>query len=452
MADYSTIGAFNTGNAASLSGDMITKIREAEEKAVLDPITERLENIDTESEKIADIKSKISELLTAVKPFDLFSSSNNAFEQVTASTTGSSAIFNATDVGALKEGTYQINITQLAQKDVWQSSIQTLAETETIMGSNILDINGETFDTDGLTLQEFADKINLSTVATASVEQVGDDTYRLVLKSVEPGTANALIIGGSAATTFGFDDLTDANLDGIPDNNTLVAQNLQATVDGISYDVSSNSITVDGNLQITAAEVGSSTLSIAKDDSYVQPAVQEIVNAYNEAVALITEELYNPDSTIGDRSSLRTLQDGLKSIFLNSYGLNDENAINLGFEFDSYGALSLNTQIFGAALTDDFDAVKEFFLGSAEDKGFGTSFKEYLDDLNAYNGLFSIYDTNLSTRKTSLEEDKEDTIKKLDSKYATMAAQFTAYASIIAQMESSFSGLEMMIKQSTSSS
>jgi flagellar hook-associated protein 2 len=135
-------------------------------------------------------------------------------------------------------------------------------------------------------------------------------------------------------------------------------------------------------------------------------------------------------------------------MFLNSYGLNDENAINLGFEFDSYGALSLNTQTFGAALTDDFDAVKEFFLGAAEDKGFGTSFKEYIDDLNAYDGLLSTYDTNLSTRRTTLEEDKEDTIKTLDTKYATMAAQFTAYASIIAQMESSFSGLKMMIEQS----
>jgi len=451
MADYSTVGAFNTGNAASLSGDMITKIREAEEKAVLDPIDARLADWEIESEKITEIKGKVSELLNALKPFDLYSTSSNAFEQVTANTTGSSAVFDASDVGSLKEGTYQIDITQLGQKDVWQSNTQTLAETETVMAASILNINGQDFDTDGLTLQEFADQINLSTVATASVEEVGNDSYRLVLKSTDPGTANALTIT-ETSTSFGFNDATDLDLDGIPDNHTMTAQNLQAKVDGVSYDVSSNSIQVDGNLRITATEIGKSTLSIQRDDSYILPAAQDVVNIYNEVTALISEELYSAETSVEDLSSLRTLQDGLKSMFYQDYGVNDENPVNLGFEFDQYGGLSLNSETFGKALTDNFDNVKEFFLGRAEDKGFGTTFKEYVDDLNAYDGLFSVYDDSMTARKTSLDEDREDTVTKLDTKYATMAAQFTAYASIIAQMESSFSGLKMMIEQSTSAS
>jgi len=450
--DYSTIGAFNTGNAASLNGDVITKIREAEEKAVLDPIDVSLEDLEIESEVFTEIQTKISELLETIKPFDLYSSENNAFEQVTASTSGTSAVFDAVDVASLQEGTYLIDITQLAQKDVWQSNAQTLAQSETAMGAETLDINGESFDTTGLTLQELADKINLSTVATASVEQVGDDSYRLVLKSAEPGTANALVISGTAATTLGYDDATDTDGDGTPDNHTLTAQNLQATVDGVSYNVSSNSISVDNNLKITATDIGTSTLTIQQDDSYVIPAVQEIVDAYNNVTALITEELYNTETSVDDLSSLRTLQDGLKSLFFNSYGINDENAVNLGFEFDEYGALSLDTEALGQALTDNFDGVKDFFLGVAEDKGFGTTFKEYIDDLNSYSGLLSVYEDNMTERKTKLEEEREETVEKLDTKYATMASQFTAYAAIIAQMESSFSGLQMMIEQSTSSS
>ncbi len=449
--DYSTIGAFNTGNAASLNGDVITKIREAEEKAVLDPIDVSLEDLDIEKEVFAEIKTKVNELLETVKVFDLFSSSSNAFEQVTASTSGTSAVFDAADVSSLQEGTYLIDITQLAQKDVWQSNTQTLAQTETAMAAETLDINGESFDTTGLTLQELADKINLSSVATASVEQVGDDSYRLVLKSAEPGTANALVISGTAATTLGYDDATDTDGDGTPDNHTLTAQNLQATVDGVSYDVSSNSIEVDGNLKVTATDIGTSTLTIQQDDSYVLPAVQEIVDAYNNLTALITEELYNTETSVENLDSLRTLQDGLKNLFFGSYGVNDENAVNLGFEFDRYGALTLNTETFGEALTNDFDGVKDFFLGVAEDKGFGTTFKEYVDDLNAYNGLLSVYEDDMAERKTKLEEEREETVEKLDTKYATMASQFTAYAAIIAQMEASFSGLEMMIKQSTSS-
>lgn len=449
--DYSTVGAFNTGNASSLNGDVITKLREAEEKAVLTPIDTNLENWDVELEKITEIETKVADLLETAKLFDLFSSSNNAFEQISATTTGSSAIFDATDVGALKEGIYQVNVTQLAQKDVWQSNTLTLAETEAVMGSEILDINGTTFDTTGLTLQELANKINLSTTATASVEQVGDDAYRLVLKSDTPGIANALTISGAAATTLGFDDLTDTNNDGIPDNHTLVAQNLQATVDGVSYDISSNSIQVDGNLKITAAELGVATLSITRDDSYIVPAVEDLVAKYNELSTLISDELYNADSSIDDKSALRDMLRDMKSLFLNSYGTNDNNAVNLGFSFDFDGQLTIDTEVLGQALTDNFSGVKDFFLGVAEDKGLGTVLKEYIDDLNSYNGFFQSYTNDMTTRKTNLEEDRKETVSKLDTKYATMVAQFTAYASIISQMEASFSGLEMMIKQSTAS-
>ncbi len=449
--DYSTVGAFNTGNASSLNGDVITKLRAAEEKAVLDPIDTKLENLDLEVEKIAEIEAKMTEFLNTVKPFDLYSSTNNAFEQISATTTGSSAVFDATDVGSLKEGTYQVNVTQIAQKDVWQSNVMTLAETEAILGAETLNINGEVYDTTGLTLEQLVEKINLGSAATASVEQIGDDSYRLVLKSANPGIANALTISGTAATTLGFNDPTDTDGDGTPDNHTLTAQNLKATVDGIAYDVSSNSIQVDGNLKITAAEIGTSTLSITRDDSYVIPAIQEMVDAYNELSTLITDEIYDTETPLNDTSSLRDLLSNLKSLFMDSYGVNDGNAVNLGFTFDLDGQLSVDTDVLGEALTNDFDAVKDFFLGVAEDKGFGTTLKEYIDDLNSYTGFFSTYTDDMTSRKTTLDEEREQTVEKLDTKYATMVAQFTAYASIISQMESSFSGLQMMIEQSTSS-
>jgi hypothetical protein len=54
--DYSMIGSFGSEATQSVNGEMINKIRAAEEKAVLDPITKDLENWELESEKITELQ------------------------------------------------------------------------------------------------------------------------------------------------------------------------------------------------------------------------------------------------------------------------------------------------------------------------------------------------------------------------------------------------------------
>lgn len=458
--DYSMIGSFGSEATQSLSGETINKIRAAEEKAVLDPIITDLENWELETETIAELQGKINTFLETIKPFDLFSTSNNAFEQISASTTGTGAIFDASDVGSLKEGTYQVSVGQLAQKDVWQSSGYTQVQSEAALADTgtfqILDKDGtvkvDIADVNGMTLQEIADLINQSEFASASIEQTGSDEYKLVIKSDDPGLDNALTFSGTSALIADYNDATDTDGDGNPDNHPQAAQNLIATIDGVDYNVSSNTITVEGNLKVTATEENSTTtLSISKDDSSIVPMVEEMVAAYNEIVALITTQVYDSESPVENKSGLRDILSGLKSMFFGEYGLNDGNAVTFGLEFDKDGLLSLDSSVLGAALTEDYDAVKDFFLGAAEDKGFGTLMKEYLDELNSYDGLLTNYQENMLERKTTLEKEKEETLDYLDTKYQTMADQFVQYASLIAQMEASFGGLKMMIAQSTAS-
>jgi len=457
--DYSNIGSFGSGAIKSLSGETINKMRAREEKAVIDPIVKNLENWKLESEKITELQTKINAFLETIKPLDLFSSSKNAFERISASSTGSGAIFDASDAGSLKEGTYQVSVSQLAQKDVWQSNGYTKAQSEaaltnsgsfTITGAggatvNIADVNGKT-------LKEIANTINQSSIAKASIEQTGDDQYKLVIKSAEPGIDNALTFSGTATLVSDYNNPADTDGDGNPDNHPQKAQNLKANIDGINYNVSSNSVTIDGNLKVTATEANSkTTLSISKDDSKIVPAVQSMVKAYNEIATLLTKEIYDSKSPVENKAGLRDILNGLKNMFFGNYGLKDTNAVNYGLEFNKNGLLSVNANVLGKALTENYDAVKDFFLGAAEDKGFGTLTKEYLDKLNSYDGLITNYQKNMLERKESLEKDQKAELKKLDIKYSTMASQFVQYAAIISQMEASFSGLKMMIQQSTKS-
>jgi len=445
MADYTTLGSFNTGGAASLNGELIQKLYDAESKSRVKPIENSLELWDKEKEKIAEINTKVNELISSIKPFDLFASGNNAFEQITATTTGESAIFDAADVGALKEGTMNITISQLAQKDVYQSD--TFSDSSSLIAGaqttgDKITINGTDFTTVGKTYEELVADINLTGTINASIEKISDTESRLVIKSKEPGTSNNLTITETGGAILGYSNAS---------NHILNGQNLQATVDGVAYDVSSNSITVDGNLKITATKIGDSSISVQKDDSSIIPAINEVATKYNELLELITTELYSEDASSQDKSTLKTILNDIKNMMYNEYGRDDENVLNYGFSFDKLGLLTIDSKVLGKALTDNPDKVKELFIGVAEDKGFGTMLKEHLDDLNAYDGLFKSYTTNMDLRKTKLDEDKEKAVKDLDTKYDTMAAQFTAYGSIIAQMESSFAGLKQMIAAQNSS-
>jgi len=231
----------------------------------------------------------------------------------------------------------------------------------------------------------------------------------------------------------------------------LIAQNLEATVDGVAYDVSSNTITLDGNLKITAAEKGTASVSIQSDTSAIAPAIQDIADTYNELLLMITEELYAETPSVQDTSSLKSMLSDIKSMMYGEYGTNDESLLNYGFSFDEDGLLEIDTTILNKALIDNPDKLKDLFIGVAEDKGFGTALKEHLDTFNSYQGLFDSLESGMEIRKTNLTSDKEDAIENLDTKYDIMAAQFAAYATIISQMESSFSALSQMIASENSS-
>lgn len=618
MAD----GILGLGSAgsASLNQDLIDKLKEAERKSTVEPIENDLEDWTKEQEKFQEIMTKSNELLDAIKPFDLFASGGiTAFDQKSANVTGSSVIFDAVDVSSIDQGTTTVNVSQLAQKDVFQTvsfsdkdeqvaggndsgdmlvltqagrpvyqsdvkidSASTiidpaggditiningsdrvfeitgtttykdlmnqidadtdLSATITISGrlsisaedesteltiteniSNTMGISrGEKYSTEGVTYDQLAKQINANSNYNATIETVGTDLSRLVIKSAETGLDNALEISQkgidlglstytSTSTINGADPLADglsitidgetfttagddynsfiakidasgtfsASLDGdklvvkredgsdlevtsddlnlglANNNHTLKAQNMLATVDGIDYDTSSNVIVVNGGLKITAVEVNepgtTSTISIQNDTSAIGTLLDDFVSKYNEFMELVNTELYSAESTMEDKSALRTVVQGIKETLFENYGSSDDlNVFNFGIEVDKTGYLSLDKAKFNEAVEDDIESLQSLFIGSAEKEGAGTSLKEYLDSLDSLDGLLYGYETSMNTRKSTLEENKEEAQETLDNKYAQLSSQFAAYTAIITQFENQFSGLKMMIEQSIS--
>ena len=451
MADG--ILGLGSGQAASLNSELIDKLKAAERKSTVAPIETKITNIATEKTTFSSIEAKVAEFLETVKPFDLFISSGvTAFEQKSATTTGDSVTFDAADVKALKNGAITVNIGQLAQKDVYQSN--TVASKDTIVGAGSLTIGKETFDTNNKTYQQLADEITAKSGMNASVEQVGTNSFRLVIKSEESGTANELKIGGDASNILGLD---------LSENHMLTAQDMKATVDGVEYSVPSNTLTVDG-LKITANKVDSkvidngkdvytsgSSINVVQDNTQLATQMQNFVTKYNELVSMVDTESINPDSSIQDKSSIRNIISQIKDKLFGSYGTSsDKSVFNYGLGLDKSGSLLLDTTKFNAAVQNDPTGLKDLFVGTAEKKGLGTTLKETLDDMRYSGGILNLYGSSMAKRETTLTADKTKAEDTLNAKYAQLALQFSAYGAIINQMESSFGGLKMLINQSTS--
>ena len=437
-----------SGQASALNSDLIEKLKTAERKSTVEPYETKLENITTEKEAFSNIETKVSELLEAIKPFDLFVSGGvTAFEQKSATTSGDSVTFDAADVKSLNKGFTSVEVTQLAQKDVYQSNTFNAATKDTVINQGDLVINGETFDTTNKTYEQLATEITAKTGMNAAVEQVGSDSYRLVIKSEETGLDNKLTISGAAADVLNFngtDPITGTT------NHILEAKNLNAKVDGVRYDVASNSITVDG-LKITANKEGTSTINVVEDTTEVETQMQNFITKYNELVALVDSEAYNADSKIADKSAIRDIVNQIKTKLFGSYGENgDKSVFNFGIELAKDGGLSLDSKKFNEAVQNDIAGLKDLFLGSAENKGLGTLLKETLDEMKFSGGVLNTYESSMTSREKTLNDEKDKAEEALNKKYELLALQFSSYGAIINQMEASFSGLKMLIQQSTS--
>jgi flagellar hook-associated protein 2 len=438
-----------SGQASALNSDLIEKLKTAERKSTVEPYETKIENITTEKEVFANIQTKVSELLETIKPFDLFVSGGvTAFEQKSATTSGDSVTFDAADVKSLNKGFTSVEVTQLAQKDVYQSNTFNAATKDTAINQGDLVINGQTFDTTNKTYEQLATEITAKTGMNAAVDQVGSDSYRLVIKSEDTGIDNKLTISGAASQALGY--TTDGTVINSA-NHILEAKNLIAKVDGVTYDVASNSITVDG-LKITANKEGTSTINVVEDTTQVETQMQNFITKYNELVALVDSEAYNADSKIADKSAIRDIVNQVKTKLFGSYGENaDKSVFNFGIELAKDGGLSLDSKKFNEAVQNDITGLKDLFLGSAENKGLGTLLKETLDEMKFSGGLLNTYETSMTSREKTLNDEKDKAEEALNKKYELLALQFSSYGAIINQMEASFSGLKMLIQQSTAS-
>ncbi len=381
-----------------LTQETIDKLKEAEQQARVNPYTTKIEENTTKQKDLTEIKTKLSTFQSAVS--SLGDATAFAKRKVVASITDNPpASLTATSGVALQS--MNINVTQLAQKDVYQS--KGLENDTGIINANLTSATNLTFFSKGkeytvtidknTTYSDLVDKINSATGGEIVAKMVNtgekDTPYRLTLTSKETGEDSAIsfypgakdsngkyVVDENAKSVFeglgwtldetalnaeGFDPATSKKGVGIIDDaeNPLhiqQAQNANFTMDGIKMTRSSNTITDIGvGITLTLNKTGEINFDIQQDSESITQAMQEMVDAYNDLVLNLNAATdYNSET--GTKGSLQgvtevnSIRSSIVSILFQSQSVDGTVEDTNGNKVSSKVMLSL--QDYGLSMTE----------------------------------------------------------------------------------------------------
>lgn len=433
-----------------LTQDTIDKLKEAEQKARIDPYTNKIEENTTKQKDLTEIKTKLSTFQAAVS--SLGDSTAFAKRKVVASITDNPpASLTATSGVALQS--MNINVTQLAQKDVYQS--KGLENDSGYINASLEGSANLTFFSNGkeytvtidknTTYSDLVDKINTATGGEIVAKMVNtgekDAPYRLTLTSKETGEDSAISFYPGAKDSDGKyqvdenakkafeslgwnldeDALNDKDFDpakskkgvGIIDDeeNPLhiqKAQDAKFTMDGIKMTRSSNTITDLGvGITLTLNKIGEINFDIQQDSESVTKAMQDMVDAYNDLVLNLNAATdYNSET--GTKGSLQgvTEVNSIRSSIISALfktqsvdgTVEDTNGNKVsakvmlslqdyGLSMTESGTLNFDSSAFESKMKENPDLTESFFSGVTQYKDINyTGDLIKKDSLNSYLG------------------------------------------------------------------
>ncbi|HEF3561754.1 TPA: flagellar filament capping protein FliD [Campylobacter upsaliensis] len=403
-----------------LTQETIDKLKKAEEAGRVEPYKKKVEENAAKQKDLTEIKTKLLAFQTAVS--SLGDATAFAARKVSSSIKDNPAASLSADAGVALQS-MKVNVTQLAEKDVYQSKALT-TDTGLVNASLKNEVkltffqNGKEYSVtidNKTTFKDLADKISTASDGNivAKIINTGEkpDGYRLSLTSKETGEANAISFYPGGKNKDGkytensdakeifkklgweLDDKTkpnDVDKDkkgyGIKDqaNHLKKAQNAEFTMDGIKMVRPSNTITDIGvGLTLTLNKTGEVNFEVQQDTEAVTKAMEDLVNAYNDLVANLNASTdFNSETgmkgTLQGVSEVNSIRSTLISSLFDSVPVegvvkdkngNDMKATvmlsmqDFGLKISESGNLSFIKSDFEKKMKEDISFAEGFFAG-----------------------------------------------------------------------------------------
>ncbi|QKN81332.1 flagellar filament capping protein FliD [Scandinavium goeteborgense] len=466
MASISTLGI---GSGLDLS--TILDNLEAAEKATLTPISTQQSSYTAKLSGYGTLKSALVSFQTAntaLSNADLFTSTT---------TSSSSSAFSATTTGNAIAGKYTISVSQLAQAQTLTTT-NTQADSKTAIASADSSITIQQgggkdpvkidISAANSSLSGIRDAINKADAGvSASIINVGNGQYRLSVTANDTGSDNAMTIsvsGDSALQSFmGYDASGNGGME-----ESVTAQNAKLKINNVDIENSSNTISdalEDITLNLNDTTTGNQTLTIAKDTSKSESAINAWVTAYNalqdtfSSLTKYTKVDAGTDAQdtsngalLGD-STLRTIQTQLKSMLSSSTGSSAYKTLaQIGITSDpSTGKLTVDSTKLESALKTNSADIKDMFVGDGKNTGITTTMGSNLTSWLSTTGIIQAATDGVSKTLNNLTTQYNAASDRIDTMVARYKAQFTQLDVMMSSLNSTSSYLTQQFETSSSS-
>lgn len=466
MASISTLGI---GSGLDLS--TILDNLETAEKAGLKPISAQQSSYTAKLSAYGTLKSALVSFQTAntaLSKADLFTATT---------TSSSSSAFSATTTGNAIAGKYTISVSQLAQAQTLTTT-GTQADSKTAIASADSSITIQQgggkdplkidISAANSSLSGIRDAINKADAGvSASIINVGNGQYRLSITANDTGSDNAMTIsvsGDSALQSFmGYDASGNGGME-----ESVTAQNAKLKVNNVDIENSSNTISdalEDITLNLNDTTSGNQSLTISKDNSKSESAINAWVTAYNAlqdtfssltkytAVDAGTDAQDTSNGALLGDSTLRTIQTQLKSMLSSSTGSSAYKTLaQIGITSDpATGKLNVDSTKLESALKTNSADIKDMFVGDGKATGITTTMGTNLTSWLSSTGIVQAATDGVSKTLKNLTEQYNAASDRIDTLMARYKAQFTQLDVMMSSLNSTSSYLTQQFDTSSSS-
>ena len=468
MASVSSLGV-----GTSLDLDTLYTNLETAEKTKLTAITTQETTYNSKLSSYSKLQSSMTALETATAAL----TKTTAFSATAVTSTNTA--FTATTDATASTGDYSVDVTQIAKAQTLISG--SISSNSTALGattsgnSRTLTISqGGSSTPLTLTLTDsqtsltgIADAINKSAGnISASIIKASSGDYRLMLSSKTTGTDSDMTISVTGDDTLQSAIGYDASATGTQNMSVQTAsQNAKLSVNGVAIERSSNTISdaltgVTLNLKAASTDSTGETLTVSRSIDDTKKTINAFVTAYNSlkstiasvtkytAVSAGSSQSTSNGALIGDatvraveskmNSMLTTVQSGSYSILAQMGITIDPSTQSDG----STGALTVDDTKLTAALTNNPQAVSQFFIGDGSTTGFATQLDSTLTSM-----------LSTSAGKEGIIKNAQDginaTLKELGTRYDTMSDQIDA---TMARYKTQFTNLSTLVNSLTNTS
>lgn len=420
------------GIGSGLDVQSIVRQLMAVESQPLQNLQKSRSNLDAQLSAYGRFRSALSSFSSALDDLK----SLDAFQKFSVGSTNADAVSAVADSNAAV-GTLDVQVNRLAQAHKLGSSAVPDTGTTPLGGSGdqmTITVNGNavTLDVGGMTLQQIRDEINNADAGvTATIISESSSSHRLVLTSIETGSAQAMDLQftGSLGTDLGMSMINNVA--------SLAELDSEIVIDNI-YTITRGSNTIDDavdglTLSLKQETTSAATLNIARDTEAVSASVQAFVDAYNALQSTMGELRGNE---LKNDSVLRSVEGQIRDV-LNTPPSGLTGSFNylsqIGVSLQKDGTMKLDTNDLEEAISTDFRGFAEVF--AHDDQGYLFRLDGALDDILAIDGLIDGREDAIKANQKTMDNRIEGMEYRLGLVEKRYRAQFSALDVMLGQMQ-----------------